>query len=192
MENFLLLSQGIDTTPLMLAIRRQPELWKEDTYLRDYPQGPFGEIESIMLRFQDRSGKAQQDALESASNGGPFYDQHESIDYPPYKTLTAARPMIMNLMAYVGGERLGRAMINKIKPGGRILPHVDSFEHAKYWDRFHIVLQSAPGVVFRCGEEKVYMGTGEVWWFQNAVDHEVINNSAEDRIHLVIDIRTSK
>jgi len=100
--------------------------------------------------------------------------------------------MIMNLMAYVGGERLGRAMINKIKPGGRILPHVDSFEHAKYWDRFHIVLQSAPGVVFRCGEEKVYMGTGEVWWFQNAVDHEVINNSAEDRIHLVIDIRTSK
>jgi len=80
MENFLLLSQGIDTTPLMLAIRRQPELWKEDTYLRDYPQGPFGEIESIMLRFQDRSGKAQQDALESASNGGPFYDQHESID----------------------------------------------------------------------------------------------------------------
>jgi hypothetical protein len=52
------------------------------------------------------------------------------------------------------------------------------------------VVSSAPGVTFRCGDEKVHMETGEVWWFQNALEHEVINNSAHERIHLIIDIRT--
>lgn len=190
MENFAYISGGLDTTPLMLTIKRNPDLWKADTYLRDYPQGPFGEIESIMLRFPEKRVMDQEAEIEAYKRGESKFDQHESIDHPPYKFLTEARPMVMNLMAYVGGERLGRVMINKIKPGGKIFPHADTPEHANYWDRFHIVLQSSKGVVFRCGDETVYMATGEVWWFQNANEHEVINNSAEDRIHMVIDIRT--
>jgi len=54
------------------------------------------------------------------------------------------------------------------------------------------VLQSQPGVDFRAGDEHVFMPTGSVWWFQNKEEHEVINNSADDRIHLVVDIRTSQ
>jgi hypothetical protein len=95
-------------------------------------------------------------------------------------------------MAAVQGERLGRCVINKIRPGGHIFPHCDGAEHSEYYDRFHIVLQSSPGVNFRCEDEQVYMQTGEVWWFNNRLDHEVINNSAEDRIHFIVDIRTSK
>jgi hypothetical protein len=95
-------------------------------------------------------------------------------------------------MAYVHGERLGRVMINKIAPGGVIYPHADTPEHAEYYSRFHIVLQSQPGVVFRAGDEQVYMATGEVWWFDNKQEHEVINNSADDRIHMIVDIRTSR
>ena len=30
------------------------------------------------------------------------------------------------------------------------------------------------------------------WWFNNKEVHEVINNSADDRIHMVVDIRTSR
>ena len=33
----------IDPIPLMNQIVRQSDLWKADTYLRDYPQGPFGQ-----------------------------------------------------------------------------------------------------------------------------------------------------
>jgi hypothetical protein len=36
------------------------------------------------------------------------------------------------------------------------------------------------------------MAPGEAWWFDNAQEHEVINNSADDRIHMIVDIRTSK
>lgn len=189
MKNFLKLTSGIDTTQLLLAIRRRADLWKEDTYLRDYPQGPFKEIESIMLRFPVKTVVETEEELKKVDS---IYDQHESIDYPAYKLLAEARPLIMNLMAYVGGERLGRCIINKIAPGGRIFPHADTPAHAEYYSRFHIVLQSNPGVVFRAGDEQVYMAQGEIWWFDNKQEHEVINNSCDDRIHLVVDIRTSR
>ena len=179
---------GLNVTPLNLAIIRRPELWKEDTYLRDYPQGPFKEIESIMLRFPVKSVFETEEELKKHASA---YDQHESIDYPAYAILTEARPIVMGLMAQVGGERLGRVMINKIAPGGKIFPHADTPSHAEYYDRFHVVLQSAPGVDFRTGDEHIYMGVGEVWWFDNSKEHEVINNSGVDRIHMIIDIRTS-
>lgn len=192
MSNFQRIASGVNVTPLMLAIARRPDLWKEDTYLRDYPQGPFGEIESIMLRFPEKRVFEQEAEVEAYKRGEHFYDQHESIDYPAYSVLTEARPIVMSVFAAVAGERLGRVIINKIKPGGRIYPHPDTPEHANYFSRFHVVLQSAPGVVFRCDGEEQYWETGSVFWFNNRLVHSVENNSAQDRIHLVIDARCSK
>jgi hypothetical protein len=191
LNNFQKLSQGIDVLPLVLAIKRRPQLWREDTYLRDYPQGPFNQIESIMLRFPEKRVFEQEAEVQAYKDGKHFYDQHESIDYPAYKLLPEARPLVMSVMAYVQGERLGRVMINKIAPGGVIYPHTDTPEHTAYYSRFHVVLQSSPGVIFRAGNEKVYMETGSAWWFDNSQEHEVINNSADDRIHMVIDVRCS-
>jgi quercetin dioxygenase-like cupin family protein len=189
MKNFYRLSQGANVVPLMAAIARKPELWKEDTYLRDYPKGPFGEIESIMLRFPARSVLETQEALKARE---AHFDQHESCDQPAYKVLPEARQLVMGLMSFVGGERLGRVMVNKIAPGGRIYPHEDTPIHAEYWSRHHIVLQAGPGLLFRCGDEAPEMRTGDVWWFNNSIEHEVINNGADDRVSMVVDIRTPR
>lgn len=188
MRNFQQIAMNVDVLPLLLAIKRRPELWKEDTYLRDYPQGPFKQVESIMLRFPVKGVYETEAELKDHLSK---YDQHENIDYPAYKILTEARVLVMSLMTRVGGERLGRVMINKIVPGGVIFPHADTPAHAEYYSRFHIVLQSQPGVVFKCADEQVYMPVGTCWWFNNKEVHEVINNSAEDRIHMIVDIRTS-
>lgn len=189
MKHFCRIATGLDVTPLRLALARRPELWKEDTYLRDYPQGPFADMESIMLRFPVKgvyeTEKEVQDHLSK-------YDPHESVDYPPYKLLPEARPLVMNLMHYVGGERLGRVMINKLRCGGRIFPHADTPAHAEYYSRFHVVLTSTPGVVFRCADEQAYMAPGEAWWFNNKLEHEVINNGSDERIHMIVDVRTSR
>lgn len=189
MKNFQQIAHSMDVLPLLLAIKRRPGLWKEDTYLRDYPQGPFAQIESIMLRFPEKGVFETEAAL---ANHLSRYDQHESIDHPAYSCLPEARPLVMGLMARVDGERLGRVMINKIAPGGCIFPHADTEAHAAYYSRFHLVLQSQPGVSFRAGDETVFMPTGTIWWFDNSAEHEVINNSADDRIHVICDIRTSK
>lgn len=174
--------------PLLAAIARQPELWTEDTYLRDYPQGPFGEVDSIILRFPVKSVKETE--AEVAAHFSQ-YDQHECLDQPAYAQLPEARPLIMNLMAYVGGTRLGRVMINRIKPGGVIFPHKDTPAHAEYFSRYHLCLQAEPGVVFRCEDEKVFMRAGETWYFNNALEHEVLNHSATDRISMVVDVRSA-
>lgn len=181
MKNFLEM-YGVDPIPLLGEIVRQPRLWKADTYLRDYLQGPFGDTETIFLRFPP----ASVTELERSQR-----DQHECVWMDGVIHLPAALPIIRSLVTNVSGERLGRVMINKLRPGGRIYPHADTPVHAEYWDRYHVVLQSGPGASFRCGEESVYMRPGRIWWFQNLLEHEVCNNSTDDRIHLIIDIRTA-
>ena len=192
MKNFLRIASGVNVVPLMLAIQRRPELWKADTYLRDYAQGPFGEVESIMLRFPEKRVFEQQAEVEAYKRGEHLFDQHESVDQPAYAVLPEARQIVMNVFAAVAGERLGRVMVNKIAPGGRIFPHADTPEHVAYYSRFHVVLQSAEGVRFRCGDEWAAWETGAVFWFRNAEEHEVVNDSAIDRIHLIMDARCSK
>jgi len=192
MDNFQRIATGLAVMPLVLALKRyhkSHDVWKEDTFLRDYPQGPFGDTESVILRFPARSVHETEAALKAHEAN---FDQHENIDQPVFAMFPEARGLIFDLMAAVQGERLGRCMINKLRPGGRIFPHADTPVHAAYWDRFHIVLQSAPGSNFRCGMESVHMAAGDCWWFNNLIEHEVVNNSADDRIHLVVDIRTRK
>ena len=185
MMNFQFLPP-VDPTKLLIAIKSKPDLWKEDTYLRDYPQWPFGEIESIMLRFPKKRVAEMQEEIEAYKKG---LDQHECIDYPAYAILGEARPLVMGLMAYVQGERLGRVMINKIAPGGKIFPHADTPEHTAYYTRFHVVLQSAPGCFIRADAEQLEMRSGDVFWFNNKLEHEVVNNSNVDRISMVVDIK---
>ncbi len=193
MQHFHFLAHGADVNPLMLAIRRHPDLWQEDTFLRHYPQGPFGQTETIMLRFPEKVEGLTKEQIEAyKQNQLAGHDQYEAVDYPAYAQLHEARPLVMNLMARVQGERLGRVMINKVAPGGRIFAHADTPEQTRYYTRFHIVLHGLPGAVLKAGDEQINMNTGDVFWFDNKQIHEVINNSADDRVSMVVDIRTSR
>lgn len=190
MRNFQKIAEGINVTPLLNALYRKVELWKADDFLRKFPQGPFGETDTIYLRFQDKVPVETDDDLELyQKNKLAGHDLHECPWREEVGQLPEARAHIMALMTAMGATRLGRCMINRIKPGGKIFPHADSHWHASYWDRYHVVLQSEPGNVFRCGDEQIWMRQSEIWWFQNAIEHEVTNNSAEDRIHLIVDLR---
>ena len=113
----------------------------------------------------------------------------ECISQPVLQELSEAIPYIFGLMSLVRGERLGTVLLTLVKPGGRILPHADMKGMDKYYDRFHIVLQSNPEVLFRAGDERVYMAAGEVWWFDHTVEHEVQNHGICNRIHLIVDIK---
>lgn len=194
MKHFHRLAIGINTGPLVAALYRNPDWWMEDTYLRTFPQGPFGEVHHIVCRFPPRPAPKTEEEKEEYLR---TIDQHECVDQPIYGRLPEARQLVMNLFGYVGGTRLGRVIISRVQPGGRIFKHADTLEHANYWHRHHICLQSAPGTVFSAGDEQVYMAPGEAWWFDNGKgpeqegrpEHEVINNSPVERIHMVIDIR---
>lgn len=178
MRNFDLIAQDLDVMPLRHAVARQPGLWNANTLRTTYTGTVHGEADDIWLRF---------DALEDLET---VFDGHESVDYPAFAALPQARPVIFDLMRRVEGVRLGRVLITRLRPGGRIYPHEDVGDHAAYYDRYQVSLRGLPGCVFRAGGEQVSMASGEVWWFDNAQTHEVVNNSAGDRIHMVVDIRT--
>ena len=178
MRYFDLIAQGLDVMPLRHAVARQPGLWNANSLRTTHPGTVHGEADDIWLRF---------DPLEDPAS---MIDGHESVDYPAFAALPQARPIVFDLMRRVEGMRLGRVLITRLRAGGRIHPHEDSGDHAAYYDRYQISLQGLPGCVFRAGTEQVSMATGEVWWFDNAQTHEVINNSAGDRIHMILDIRT--
>lgn len=175
MRNFQLINPKIDIKLAYLEAMRQEDMWNTLPFRQQFEGSPFKECDDIILRFQEMLP--------------PLVGDHESVNMPAIFLMPENRKIIFDLMAYVKGERLGRCMISRMAPGAKILPHVDEPTHADYYDRFHVVLNGEEGSTFRCGEEEVGMKTGEIWWFDNSVEHEVINNSKDDRIHLIVDIR---
>lgn len=189
MKNFLRLGEGVNILPLLLAVQQKPYLWNQNTLRQTHQYSPHGEVEDIWLRFNDLKpfeGRTEAEARDE------FLDQHESICYPGWHELPEAQHIVHSINAQVKGFRIGRVMLTRLAPGKRIYPHVDTGDHATYYERFHVVLQSSPGCLFRCGDETVQMRTGECWWFQNQVEHEVVNNGLDDRVHLIVDIHTGR
>ena len=181
MKNFYQVHTGLDVAPLMLELKSQPELWDENTLRTEHPGTAHSHVSDIWLRFNE----IQDDALT-------VIDDKECINYPSIYKLPAAQSFIFWLMARVKGVQLGRCLITKLSPGGVITPHVDMGAPADYYERYHIVLSGYNGSIFRAGDEQVTMRTGDVWWFDNKQEHEVMNNSADHRIHMIIDIRSLK
>lgn len=166
--------------PLLNAILRT-DMWNAQgqTLRTQFEGSPHRQVDDIWLRFN-----------EILQDPAAVVDDHESINYPAWWALPEAQNICLDLMRMVRGERLGRVLITRLAPGKSIAPHVDGGSHALYYQRFHVALQGLPGAMFLCGDETVQMRTGEVWWFQNRVEHSVVNNSADDRITLIADIKT--
>lgn len=172
MLNFHRLAQNIDVGRLLASIARRPDLWDADKLRTGFEHSPHAEAHDIVLRF----GPAN------------IHDPHPNIDRPAMAAL-GAKQMALQIMGLVGGSELGRVLVTRLEPGKRILPHADEGEYNAYFDRYHVCLQSLPGNVFRCGDEQITPLTGELWWFNNKREHEIINNSSDSRMTLIIDTR---
>jgi|SRR5271166_3999413 len=185
MRNFLCLGAGLVTMPLLHEITVHPELWNADTYRTTYRNTPHGEVDDIWLRYSRPESVADTEKLEAAQNDTtPQW-------YPAFQILPQARPLILAVMGAAGGYELGRALITRLPKGCRILPHADidgDYVNRLDCQRYHVVLSGKPGSLFHCGDETVCMETGQVWWFDARSLHSVVNNSDDDRIHLILDV----
>lgn len=110
------------------------------------------------------------------------------VPYRAWGLLPSLRGHVLDLMRRVDGVRLGRVLLTRLAPGESVLPHADGGAPAEYFTRYQIALQSLPGCSFRSGDETAQFSSGSVWWFNNRIEHEVVNNSADDRIVCIVDI----
>jgi hypothetical protein len=174
MRNFLKIADGIDVVPIMAALSARADLWNENDLRTTYPGSPHAQVDDIWLMFNECDGDVVNDIQTHPHRG--WYE-------------LPVQDLLLNLMRRVNGVQLGRAIITRLAPGASIAPHQDQGAPATFYQRYHIALQSLPGCVTRSGEEVITFAAGEAYWFNNRVEHEVVNNSADDRIVIVVDIR---
>lgn len=84
-------------------------------------------------------------------------------------------------------EVLGRSRLMKLAAGSEVAQHVDFNYHWYSRVRIHIPVLTNSQVTFYCADQKTNMRAGESWIFNAWRRHRVTNESAQDRIHLVID-----
>jgi hypothetical protein len=173
-------ANNLTVTPLLLELFHHPELWEGDDIRRTYSaDSPHKATQDVLVRFSD-------------TDDPNIGDQLQCEWLPATAHLPAAKELAMLLMRSYRGEQLGRVMITRLPPGKEITPHADTRgKYANFYSRYHVPLQSDPGCVFDCGEERVHMQPGEVWWFNGHLTHAVINNSSRDRLNLIVDLRSA-
>lgn len=172
---------AFDPSDLLVAVEKNPDLWKQVTNRQLYPGTAHADTETIFLRW-----------CESQNVDAAFNDL-EAIDYPALQLLPEVKPLFQQLGAAVKGEVLGRIILVNLIPGGYIRPHVDEGAYADHYERFHMSLQSDLGNMFFVGKpdyfgEFVHMKPGEAWWFNHKKTHWLANMSDRPRLHLIVDM----
>jgi Aspartyl/Asparaginyl beta-hydroxylase len=186
MKHFHLIDRGIDTTPLVLALQRQPELWSQKDARTTFDGTSHAETADIWVRFNDPS---KSDDLKKLSK------EHYPIWLPPYYKLPQIRGIAYGLMARISAAHLGGVLITQIPPGGKVIPHNDKGSwHAEFFNtKVYVPLQTNDRCVNYAGEgnstEQVAMKTGDAWFMNNLVTHSVENDGYDDRITLIVCLR---
>ncbi|MBV8652221.1 MAG: aspartyl/asparaginyl beta-hydroxylase domain-containing protein [Alphaproteobacteria bacterium] len=114
-----------------------------------------------------------------------IFESLDSIDYPLMQE-PAIREAVAAVSRLAGG-RAARAMIVKLKPGGRIAPHVDEGAYAAATRRYHLPIATNPLAWLEAGGERLHLPAGTLWWFDKHALHRGGNDGATDRIHLIVD-----
>lgn len=178
---FRLWHQGLDTAPMLADLAAHPMLWDAHPERRLAPGGAFAGQDDIWIRTRARDDLAEPDAFRR-----PFFP----VFYPAWRALPSIRPAVMALMAQHGGTHLGNVLITRVRPRDAIGAHTDTGWAVEWFNRkFYIVLQGNARCVNTCLDEEVCMRTGEVWEFENRVEHAVENNGGTERISLIVTLR---
>jgi hypothetical protein len=173
--------------PLQLALQTQPDLWDAHPYRTGFEGTPFRGMSDILLRY------SREDLHEGTRDPDACINSTDLVNYKAWARLPQCHDLVFNLMRNFHGMVLGRVIIARLPPGGVILPHADNYGDYALQEggkRFHACIQAQPGCLFHCGEETVQLRTGEVYWFRHTETHAAENHSADDRIHLLIDMQT--
>jgi quercetin dioxygenase-like cupin family protein len=165
---------GIDPAPALKELEERPQLWDLFTLRQEYEGSAHRDTRSIILR-------APVHGLEHVM------DDIEYQDLPLLYELPCLFDLLCRAATAVQAREVGRLMVVKLLRGARIAPHTDEGAYARYFARFHLVLESSPDCWFSAGGERVHLAPGELWWFNHQVEHEV-RNGGPDRTHIIMDV----
>lgn len=176
---FVQIASGIDTTPVMLELARNADLWDQNPERRLYPGTPHADMVDITVRYMP-----PEDVTLASRRG-----EHRNVWWPAWHLLPSLRPLVFALMHRVAAVELGSILITKLPHGGRILPHSDLGNWApEYYNcKAHLTLAGKAWV--ECDGEGCTFETGTVWTFDNLLTHSIENTGRDDRIVCIVSMR---
>lgn len=180
MGSFSRICADLDISGVLTELSENESLFGEFNARRDSPGSPHAQMEDIWLRYGDIS------EMVVSGDYSKIADEHDSIWL---QDLPESKKICLEIMAKVGGERLGGVLITRLPPGGEITPHTDSGWHAEYYDKYYVPIKNEKGSVFGFIDGVIDPVIGEAWKFDNSVPHWVTNNSNSERIAMIICIR---
>lgn len=172
------IASGAQVSPLLWALQGNEHLWNKHTDRTESTESPHYGLDDIWARYA-----ALGDARKS--------EEHDSIWYNS-EILEPIKAIVYPLMQYVQADRLGGVLLTRIKAGKTCRPHQDVGWHAKYYKKFGVQIQSAPGQKFCFDGEELETKPGDVFMFRNEFMHWVTNNTKYDRITMIACIKTDK
>jgi quercetin dioxygenase-like cupin family protein len=170
----LLWRNAVNVNEMAWALREKAHLWDSFKARTEKEDSPHYELSDIFVRW-----------CPEGKNGGVPHDSVwcSAADELPIK------PLVMWLMAELGGVKLGGVFVTKIPPGKTCKPHIDDAWHAREYEKFAVQIESAPGQVFHVGDDSLETRPGDVFTFDNQVTHWVDNPTKHDRITLIAAIK---
>jgi quercetin dioxygenase-like cupin family protein len=187
-RNFEQLAGGLDLSLINDEIQAQGALFDKSTFRQSFNGSPFKDTQFIGCRmtYDLDHEPTEEEMLNHLKTKG--VTTTNAVDLEDYELLPQVYGAVMLFAGVMQAEQIGRVLVTRLHPGGKIGAHKDFGEYHNFYDRFHICI-GGKGCHFRSGKETVKMMPGEVWWFYNNLEHEVWNESDLERDHIVIDLK---
>lgn len=176
----LIKAKAFDVKPIQAELEGIE--WNSIKLRSEHPQSPHREVDDIWVRYRPID--------EYKGDMASFNGEHEAQWYPVAERLPSVRKAAEDLMDSVCGKRLGFVLLTRIKPGNQVYPHIDQGWHAGYYEKYCISIRANKHQAFKFKDEELRTEDGDLFWFNNSQVHAVTNESDEDRISLIICIRT--
>ena len=176
---FRKIQAGVDVSAIVGEIDARPDIWSID-FQRQQAIAVQRETEAVLVFAHAGSG-----TFKEARQRHPL--RYYGVPCAAAEHLPRTRDFVEGLARRAHG-RPGRAALVKLRPHGRVYPHIDRGMYYQFRDRYHLILKSPAGSRLRAESDEVKMHEGELWWFDNRVPHEAFNDADADRIHLIIDV----
>jgi hypothetical protein len=150
---------------------------EDDWYIDDYrcEDPAMTAVNSIPI-FHSASCTTCSDALLTVEKRKLFNKFYPLIE-----------PILNELKVYYD-YNFHASFLARLNPRRRIELHVDSGDFLMRGHRVHVPIKTNEDVKYVICNNEYYWEKGKIYEFDNSLVHGVINNSDEDRIHLVLNL----
>jgi uncharacterized cupin superfamily protein len=156
--------------------------WNQIKLRSEHPDSPHREVDDIWVRYNP----IENYHGDMRAFNGPHFAQW----YPIADQLPETKRIAEEAYAMLGGTQLGFVLITRIAPGKQCYSHIDQGWHAETYDKFCVQVKGTKDQVFNVDGEELRTEDGDLFAFNNSLPHFVKNDSAQERISMIVCIKS--